>query len=250
MIIIKSKEEIELMKEAGKVTAEILASLEDFIQPGRNTLEIDRYVEEIIRRHGQIPAFKGYAGFPASICASVNEVVVHGIPSKKTILKEGDIISIDTGTIYKGYFSDAARTYAVGAVSPEARKLIETTKKSFFEGLKYAKAGNRLSDISHAIQTVCEAEGYSMIRDYVGHGIGSAMHEDPQIPNYGKAGRGPRLVPGMVLAIEPMVALGSYEVEVLSDDWTARTIDGSYTAHYENTVVITDDEPYLTTLLQ
>lgn len=249
MISIKSKEEIELMKEAGAVTAEILASLERFIQPGMTTWELDKHVEEEIRKRGQIPAFKGYAGFPGTICASVNEVVVHGIPSKKQVLKEGDIISVDMGTVYKGYYSDAARTYPVGTVSPEAAKLIETTKRSFFEGLKFAKAGNRLSDISHAIQVTCEAEGFSMIRDYVGHGIGSNMHEDPQIPNYGKAGRGPRLVPGMVLAIEPMVSMGTYEVEVLSDDWTARTIDKSWTAHYENTVVITEGEPFLTTLV-
>ncbi len=250
MITIKSKEEIELMKEAGKVTAEILASLDDFIKPGMSTWEIDKYVEGEIRRHGQLPAFKGYAGFPATVCASVNEVVVHGIPSKKKILREGDIVSIDMGTVYKGYYSDAARTYAVGTVSPEAAKLIETTRRSFFEGLKFARAGNRLSDISHAIQITCEAEGFSMIRDYVGHGIGSDMHEDPQIPNYGKAGHGPRLVPGMVIAVEPMVSAGTYEVEVLRDNWTARTIDRSLTAHYENTIVITEDEPYLTTLLK
>lgn len=248
MITIKSKDEIERMKEAGQATAEILASLADFLQPGMTTKDVDRYVEEEIRKRGQIPAFKGYCGYPATACCSINDVVVHGIPSKKSVLKEGDILSVDMGTVWKGYYSDAARTFGIGKIAPEAQRLIDVTEKSFFDGIRFAKAGNHLSDISHAIQETCEAAGYSLIRDYTGHGIGREMHEDPCIPNYGKPGRGPKLVAGMVLAIEPMVSMGRYEVDVLEDDWTAVTRDGSWAAHYENTVVITDGEPILTTL--
>jgi len=247
MIIIKSKEEIELMKEAGRVTAQLLASLEQFIQPGMTTKEIDRYVEETIRKSGQIPAFKGYSGYPASACISVNDQVVHGIPGKRKLL-EGDIVSVDLGTIYKGYYSDAARTFGVGNISDEAKHLIETAERAFFEGIKYAKEGYRLSDISHTIQSVVEGEGFGVIRDFVGHGIGREMHEDPQIPNYGKPGKGPRLQKGMTLAIEPMICEGDWEVDVLLDDWTAVTVDGGLAAHYENTVVITDGEPELLTL--
>ncbi|MBE6037199.1 MAG: type I methionyl aminopeptidase [Clostridiales bacterium] len=247
MIIIKSKEEIELMKEAGRVTAQLLASLEQFIQPGMTTKEIDRYVEETIRKSGQIPAFKGYSGYPASACISVNDQVVHGIPGKRKLL-EGDIVSVDLGTIYKGYYSDAARTFGVGKIDPEAQRLIDVTRESFFEGLKFCKPGFRLSDVSHAIQVRAEADGFSVVRDFVGHGIGRNMHEDPQVPNYGAPGRGPRLVPGMVLAIEPMINQGTYEVEVLQDGWTTVTLDGKLSAHYENSVVITEDEPLLLTL--
>ena len=195
-----------------------------------------------------IPSFKGYNGFPASACVSVNEEVVHGIPSEKKILHEGDIVSVDVGSTYKGYVSDAARTYPVGKISEEAQRLITVTEESFFEGLKFCKVGCRLSDISAAIQRKAESEGFSVIRDFVGHGIGRAMHEEPQIPNYGKQGRGPRLAPGMVFAIEPMVNQGDYEVEVRLNNWTVVTVDGKLSAHYENTVVITDGEPELLTL--
>lgn len=248
MIIIKSDQEIDLMREAGRVTGLILKELEDFIKPGISTMDIDRFVEDTIRKNGMIPSFKGLYGFPASVCVSVNEEVVHGIPDKKRKLREGDIVSVDTGATYKGYVSDAARTYAVGKISDEAQRLIDAAKDSFFEGMKFCKAGCRLSDISHAIQTKAEGEGFSVIRDFVGHGVGQDMHEDPQIPNYGKPGRGPRLVKGMVFAIEPMICVGGYEVKTLSNDWTVVTADGKLAAHYENTVVITDGEPELLTL--
>jgi len=248
MIIIKSQQEFEIMREPGKVTGKILKELEDFIKPGISTMDIDRFVEDTIRAHGMIPAFKGYGGFPGSACVSVNEEVVHGIPSKKRILREGDIVSVDIGCIYKGYNSDAARTYGVGKISDEAQRLIDAARESFFEGLKFCKVGYRLSDVSHAIQKRVEEDGFGVIRDFVGHGIGRELHEDPQIPNYGKPGRGPRLAKGMVLAIEPMISEGTYEVEVLLDNWTAVTADGKLAAHYENTVVITDGEPELLTL--
>ena len=236
------------MREPGKVTGKILKELEDFIKPGISTMDIDKFVEDTIRAHGMIPAFKGYGGFPGSACVSVNEEVVHGIPSKKRILREGDIVSVDIGCIYKGYNSDAARTYGVGKISEEAQRLIDAARESFFEGLKFCKVGYRLSDVSHAIQKRVEEDGFGVIRDFVGHGIGRDLHEDPQIPNYGKPGRGPRLAKGMVLAIEPMISEGTYEVEVLLDNWTAVTADGKLAAHYENTVVITDGEPELLTL--
>ena len=236
------------MREPGKVTGKILRELEDFIKPGISTMDIDKFVEDTIRAHGMIPAFKGYGGFPGSACVSVNEEVVHGIPSQKRILREGDIVSVDIGCIYKGYNSDAARTYGVGKISEEAQRLIDAARESFFEGLKFCKVGYRLSDVSHAIQKRVEEDGFGVIRDFVGHGIGRELHEDPQIPNYGKPGRGPRLAPGMVLAIEPMISEGTYEVEVLLDNWTAVTADGKLAAHYENTVVITDGEPELLTL--
>jgi methionyl aminopeptidase len=248
MIIIKSQQEIEIMRESGKVTAYILSELSKMIRPGMSTKEIDEFVEGVILKNHMIPSFKGYNGFPASACVSVNEEVVHGIPSPKKILQEGDIVSVDVGSTYKGYVSDAARTYPVGRISAEAQKLITVTEESFFEGLKFCKVGYRLSDISSAIQSKAEAEGFSVIRDFVGHGIGRAMHEEPQIPNYGKPGRGPRLAPGMVFAIEPMVNQGDYEVEVLQNNWTVVTVDGKLSAHYENTVVITDGEPELLTL--
>ena len=247
MIVLKSAAEIELMATAGSVSADLLNELPAFIKPGISTKDIDRFVEDYIRKHGMKPAFKGYGGFPASACVSVNEEVVHGIPSRKRILQEGDIVTVDLGTIYQDYYSDAARTYPVGRISDEARRLIETAEQSFFEGLKYCYKGNRIGDISHAVQTCVEAAGFSVIRDYVGHGVGRDLHEDPAVPNYGKANHGPQLVPGMVIAIEPMIAAGDYDVEVLDNDWTAVTIDGSMTAHYENTVVITEDEPRLLT---
>lgn len=250
MIIIKSDQEIDLMREAGKVTGLIMKELENFIKPGISTLDIDRFVEDTIRKHGMIPSFKGLYGFPASACVSVNDEVVHGIPSKKRRLREGDIVSVDTGATYKGYVSDAARTYPVGEVSDVARKLMDTAKDSFFKGLEFCRVGCRLSDVSHAIQVKSESEGFSVIRDFVGHGIGRDMHEEPQIPNFGKAGRGPRLAKGMVFAIEPMICEGGYDVETLSNDWTVVTLDGKLAAHYENTVVITDGEPELLTLAE
>lgn len=248
MIIIKSRHEIDIMREAAKVTGEILRSLNYYIKPGMSTMGVNRYVEETIYRYGMIPTFKGYGGFPAGACISVNEEVVHGIPSEKRILKEGDIVSVDTGTTYRGYASDAARTYGVGEISREAQDLIDAARGSFFAGMEYARRGFRLSDISHAIQTYAENKGFSVIRDYVGHGIGHDMHEDPQIPNYGEPGKGPRLVRGMTFAIEPMICQGSCEVETLLDDWTVVTCDRKLAAHYENTIVINDGEPELLTL--
>lgn len=248
MIIIKSKQELELMREAGRVTAYILRELEQFMKPGVATIEIDRFVEKTVKEHGMIAAEKGYCGYPASICVSINDEVVHGIPSKERILQDGDIVSVDLVVEHKGYMADAARTFGVGNISEEAKHLIETAERAFFEGIKFAKEGYRLSDISHAIQSVVEGEGFGVIRDFVGHGIGHEMHEDPQIPNYGKPGKGPRLQRGMTLAIEPMICEGDWEVDVLLDDWTAVTVDGGLSAHYENTVVITDGEPELLTL--
>ena len=236
------------MREAGKVCGQILRDLADIIKPGISTLEIDRFVEKTVREHGMTAAEKGYCGYPASVCVSINDEVVHGIPSKKRHLREGDIVSCDLVVEYKGYMADAARTYPVGEVSPEAMHLIETAERAFFNGIAYAKPGYRLQDISHAIQETVEGEGFGVIRDFVGHGIGSEMHEDPQIPNVGKAGKGPRLQPGMTLAIEPMITQGTWEVDVLEDDWTAVPLDGGLAAHYENTVVITDGEPELLTL--
>ncbi len=248
MIIIKSKQELELMREAGRVTAYILKELEQFMKPGVATIEIDRFVEKTVKEHGMIAAEKGYCGYPASICVSINDEVVHGIPSEDRILQDGDIVSVDLVVEHKGYMADAARTFGVGNISDEAKHLIETAERAFFEGIKYAREGHRLSDISHAIQSVVEGEGFGVIRDFVGHGIGHEMHEDPQIPNYGKPGKGPRLQRGMTLAIEPMICEGDWEVDVLLDDWTAVTVDGGLSAHYENTVVITDGEPELLTL--
>lgn len=250
MIIIKSDSEIEMMKIPAKLTAEILRDLADVIKPGISTYDIDRFIEDRILAAGMKPAFKGYGDFPASACISPNQVVVHGIPSKKIILHEGDIVSIDAGAIYKGWYSDMARTYPVGAISEEAERLIQVTKESFFEGLKFCRQGNYLSDVSHAIQQRVEADGFGVIRDYVGHGVGQNLHEQPSVPNYGRPGRGPKLKKGMVLAIEPMVSAGTYEVDILDDEWTAVTRDGKYAAHYENTVVITDGEPEVITLLQ
>ena len=236
------------MSQAGKVNAYILNELQNLIKPGISTLEIDRFVEKTVKKHGMIASEKGYCGYPASICVSINDEVVHGIPSKKRILRDGDIVSCDLVVEYQSYMADAARTYPVGNVSPEAAHLIKTAEKAFWNGIAYAKEGYRLSDISHAIQETVEGEGFGVIRDFVGHGIGSEMHEDPQIPNVGKPGKGPRLQRGMTLAIEPMITQGSWEVDILEDDWTAVTIDGGLAAHYENTVIITDGEPELLTL--
>jgi len=248
MIVIKSEHELKLMREAGKVCAEIFKGLEDLIKPGISTKDIDDYVEDVCRKHGMKAAEKGYCGYPASICTSVNDEVVHGIPSKKRILQDGDIVSCDLVVDNKGYMADACRTYAVGTVDEEARHLMETAEKAFFEGIKFAKVGNRLRDISRAVQKTVEDEGFGVIRDFVGHGIGTEMHEDPQIPNYVCSGPNPRLQKGMTLCIEPMITEGDWEVEVLDDDWTAVTTDGGWAAHYENTIVITDGEPEIITL--
>lgn len=248
-VTIKSKKEIELMRESGKILAEVHKQLEETIKPGITTLDIDKKGEELIRSFGCIPSFLNYNGYPASICVSINDEVVHGIPSKKRIIMEGDIVSLDAGAIYQGYHSDAARTIPVGVVSSEAQRLIDVTKQSFFEGIKYAKAGNHLFDISSAIQEYVESNGYSVVRDLVGHGIGTALHEEPQIPNFKQKKRGIRLEPGMTLAIEPMVNVGKYDVWWLEDDWTVVTQDRSLSAHYENTVLITEGEPELFTFL-
>ena len=237
-----------MMRTAGKVNSLILRELKNIIKPGISTMDIDEFVEKTVKMHGMIASEKGYCDYPASACVSVNEEVVHGIPSKKRILQEGDIVSVDLVVEYKGYMADAARTYGVGEISPKAKLLIDTAEAAFFEGIKFAREGYRLYDISHAIQQKVEGEGFGVIRDFVGHGIGSEMHEEPQIPNYGKAGKGPRLQNGMTLAIEPMIVEGSYEIDVLQDDWTVVTVDGGLAAHYENTVVINDGEPELLTL--
>lgn len=236
------------MRVAGSIVAGAHALAGEMIKPGVSTQELDHAVEEYIRAAGAIPTFKGYNGFPASICASVNEEVVHGIPGKRK-LKEGDIISIDIGATYEGYVGDAAVTHGVGKISEDAQKLIDVTRESFFKGIAFAKEGYRLSDISNAIQTYVEANGFSVVRDFVGHGVGRQMHEDPAIPNYGVKGRGPRLRQGMTLAIEPMVNIGSYDVVMLDDDWTVVTADGKYSAHYEHSVLITGTgEPELLTI--
>ncbi len=247
-VSIKSKREIELMRESCRLLAIVHKAMEEAIKPGISTLDIDRLGEKMIRDMGCIPNFKNYHGYPASICVSVNDEVVHGIPSKHRILQEGDIVSLDAGLIYKGYHSDAARTHAVGKISPEAQKLIDVTKQSFFEGIKMAKAGNHLYDISNAIDAYVSQFGYGIVRDLVGHGIGTQLHEDPQIPNFAQKKRGIRLEPGMTLAIEPMINIGRSDVEWLDDDWTVVTEDGSLSAHYENTILITDGEPEILTL--
>lgn len=249
-VSIKSEREIELMREAGRILAATHEELEKAIKPGMSTWEIDRLGERIIRGYGCISSFKNYNGYPASICVSVNDQVVHGIPSKNHIIKEGDIVSLDAGVIYKGYHSDAARTHGVGQISQEAKQLIEVTRQSFFEGIKFAKAGNHLNDISAAIQAYAEKFGYGVVRDLVGHGIGTNLHEDPEVPNFSQRRKGIRLQPGMTLAIEPMINAGRYDVAWMDDDWTVITEDGSLSAHYENTVLITDGEPEILTLLK
>lgn len=249
-VSIKSAREIELMRAAGKILAKVHEDLGKELKPGMSTWEIDKLGEEIIRSFGCIPSFKNYNGYPASVCVSVNDEVVHGIPTKKRLISEGDIVSLDIGVIYKGYHSDAARTHGIGEISEEAALLIERTRQSFFEGIKYAKDGNHLHEISNAIGTYAESFGYGVVRDLVGHGIGSNLHEDPQIPNFVQKSRGVRLKSGMTLAIEPMINAGRYDVEWMDDDWTVVTEDGSLSAHYENTVLITDGEPEILTLTE
>lgn len=247
-VTIKSQHEIDLMREAGHILATVHEELAELVKPGISTYELDRYAYNRIREFGCRPSFLHYNDYPASLCVSINDEVVHGIPNKKHYLHEGDIVSLDCGVIYKGYQSDSARTYPVGEVDEESLRLIAVTKQSFFEGIKYAKAGNHLHDISKAIQDYVESNGFSVVRDLCGHGIGTNMHEDPQIPNYKPIGRGIRLKEGMTLAIEPMVNAGTYEVWVLEDDWTYVTVDGKNSAHYENTILITDGEPEILSL--
>lgn len=247
-VTIKSEHEIELMREAGRILAIVHDEMEKIIRPGISTLDINNKGEEVIRSFGCIPSFLNYNGYPASVCVSVNDEVVHGIPRKDRILKEGDIVSLDAGVIYKGYHSDAARTHAVGQIEEEDRKLIEVTRQSFFEGVKMAKAGNHLFDISKAIQDYAESFGFSIVREMVGHGVGKKLHEEPQIPNFKPIGRGMKLRPGMTLAIEPMVNRGKKEIWILDDDWTCVTRDSQNSAHYENTVLITEGEPEILSL--
>lgn len=247
-VTIKSAREIEVMRESCRLLELVHKELGEFIRPGISTADIDALGEKLIRGYGGIPNFLHYNGYPASICVSVNDEVVHGIPSKNRILQEGDIVSLDAGLIYQGYHSDAARTYPVGKVSEEALALIEVTRQSFFEGIKYAKAGKHLHDISNAIDAYCTKRGYGVVRQLVGHGIGTQLHEDPQIPNFHQWRRGIKLRPGMTLAIEPMINIGTYEVDWLDDDWTVVTADGSLSAHYENTILITEGEPEILTL--
>lgn len=241
MIYIKSEREINIMKEAGRIVALVHEAMLEAIKIGISTAELDKIAYDVITANGATPSFKGYGGFTGSICASINEVVIHGIPSKNIKLKNGDIISVDVGAYYKGYHGDAAKTYTVGNVSKERMDLIRITKESLFEGLKFAKPNNRLSDISHAIEEYVLRHGYNVVKDFTGHGIGRALHEDPRIPNFGPSGRGPILKPGMTLAIEPMVVNGNASVEILSDNWTTVTIDKSDSAHYEHTIVITEE---------
>ena len=249
MIIIKNQQQIELIRESCRRLAVVHQELEQFIKPGISTKEIDIKGDQLIRKMGGIPNFLHYNGYPASICVSVNDEGVHGIPDKHHIPQEGDIVSLDAGMIYKGYHSDAARTHGVGQISEEARKLIEVTKESFFAGMKAAVAGNHLYDISNAIANYIKPYGYGIVRDLVGHGVGTKLHEDPQIPNFAQIKRGPRLRPGMTLAVEPMVNMGRADVVWLDDDWTVVTEDGSLSAHYENTILITEDgEPEILTL--
>jgi methionyl aminopeptidase len=248
MIIRKSKDEIAIMRKAGRIVAQVLDVIEKKIKPGVELIELDRLAESTIRKSGARPAFKGYKGFPATICASPNEAVVHGIPGKRR-LQEGDIISIDVGAEFKGYFGDMAATYPVGEVSDTAKRLIETTRSSLSKGIEKCVDGCYLYDISNAIQVEAEGAGFSVVREFVGHGIGRQMHEEPQIPNYGKPGRGPKLKTGMVLAIEPMVNVGDCRVEVLEDNWTVVTIDKSLSAHFEHTVAITEDGPEILTVI-
>ena len=251
-VTIKSAHEIELMRESCRLLSLVFDGMEKMIKPGITTAEINQLGDRLIREYGGIPNFLNYDGYPASICVSVNDEVVHGIPSDKRVLQEGDIVSLDAGLIYEGYHSDAARTYPVGNISKEAADLIEVTRQSFFEGIKYARAGNRLNDISAAVQQYAESHGCGVVRDYVGHGIGTKMHEDPEVPNYVPDRRerrpNPRLLPGMTLAVEPMINAGGPAVRVLSNKWTVVTVDGSLSAHYENTILITDGEPEILTL--
>lgn len=248
MIVLKTARELALMEEACRISAGALKAAGEAVKPGVTTEEIDRIAEAYIRSHGAEPNFKGYNGYPATACISINNEVIHGIPSKKRVINEGDIVSIDLGAKYEGYHGDNAATFAAGEISEEAKKLLEVTEQSLYRGIAAAIAGNRIGDISNAVQSFVEANGYSVVRDYVGHGIGTSLHEAPEVPNYGRAKHGIRLVPGMTLAIEPMVNEGTFGVDVLSDGWTVLTKDGSLSAHFEHTVAITADGPKILTV--
>ena len=247
MIVLKSEREIGLMRRAGHILADVMDRLHAAVKPGMSTLEIDADVEAFIRREGAAPAFKGYRGFPATVCISINEEVVHGIPSARRKIREGDIVGLDLGCIVEGYYADCAFTLAVGPVPANVQKLLDVTRESLDLAIKECWPGRRLSDVSHAVQAHVEAHGLSVVRAFVGHGIGRALHEEPQVPNFGDPGRGPQLRPGMVLAIEPMVTMGSWEIKILDDGWTAVTKDGSLAAHFEHTVALTDGEPAVLT---
>ena len=246
MITIKSKHELKIMQKAGQISKAALLAAGDLVAPGVTTRQLDEAARRVIEKAGAKPAFLGYGGFPATICCSSNDEVIHGIPGDR-VIQEGDIVSIDTGAIYEGYYGDNAATFGAGKISEEAQKLIDVTRQSFYEGIKFARKGQRISDISHAIGAYCEARGYGVVREFVGHGIGTKMHEAPEIPNFGAPGHGPRLMPGMTLAIEPMINMGTWKVKVLPDGWTVKTLDGSLSAHYENTVLITEGEPIILT---
>ena len=247
MIIIKNSEQIKLMRQAGRITAEALMVARDEIRPGMTTKELDTKIRRYIEKCGAKPTFLGYNGFPGSACISINDEVIHGIPSDKVIINEGDIVKVDVGARFRGYNGDSARTFAVGKVSDEALRLISVTEQSFYEAMKVAKAGNRIGDIGHAIENFVISNGFSVVRTYTGHGVGADLHEDPEIPNYGRPGRGARLYPGMTLAIEPMVNVGTENVKVLRDGWTVVTADGKLSAHYENSIAITESDPILLT---
>lgn len=249
MISLKSPREIEAMRRAGRITAQARALAGSMVAPGVTTLEIDKAVRRFIESQGAKPSFLGYSGFPGSACISVNEEVIHGIPGHR-VLKEGDIVSIDVGAFIGGFHGDCAATYACGQISDEAKKLIEVTQQSFWEGIKFARPGQRVSDISHAVQQYVESHGCSVVRDFIGHGVGAKLHEAPEVPNFGPAGRGPRLLPGMTIAVEPMVNAGDWRVKVLKDGWTTVSLDGSLTAHYENTILITEDGPEVLTVTE
>ena len=250
LISIKSPHEIQLMRRAGRVTAQARALAGSMVRPGVSTLEIDHAVRKFIESQGGTPSFLNYAGYPGSACISVNEVVIHGIPSRHTVLREGDIVSVDVGACIDGFHGDCAATYACGQISDEARRLIEVTQQSFWEGIQFARVGYRVSDISHAVQAYVEPFGYSLVRDYVGHGVGAKLHEPPEVPNFGPAGHGPRLMAGMTLAVEPMVNQGTWEIQVMKDGWTVKTADGKLAAHYENSILITDGAPEVLTVTE
>lgn len=247
LITLKSPRELEAMRIAGRITAQARKLAGEMVAPGVTTLEIDTAVRKFIESQGAKPSFLGYGGFPGSACISVNDVVIHGIPSRKIVLKEGDIVSVDVGAYIGGYHGDCAATYACGTISPEAQRLIDVTRQSFWEGMKFARAGQRVSDISHAVQQYVESHGYSVVRDFVGHGVGTKLHEAPEVPNFGPAGHGARLQPGMTIAVEPMVCAGDWRVQVKKDGWTTVSADGSLTAHYENTLLITEGDPEILT---
>ena len=246
MITLKSPHEIDLMRRSGKITAAARALAGEMVKPGVTTQEINDAVERFIRKQGAVPSFLHYNGYPASVCISVNDEIIHGIPGKR-VLREGDIVSVDVGAYIGGFHGDCAATFPCGRISPEAQRLIDVTRQSFFEGIRFAREGQRLQDISAAVQSYVEQNGFSVVREYVGHGVGARMHESPEIPNYGRPGHGPRLLRGMTLAIEPMVNAGAAAIQQLSDGWTVKTADGKWAAHYENTILITDGEPEILT---